>query len=369
MLRGAMRELCIGNPDRLATDIGPVIDADAQQSLTAHIEHLKATAKNVFQLPLPPHHAHGTFIAPTVLEIGSLSALTHEVFGPVLHVIRYRRDALPQLIDSINASGYGLTLGIHSRIDETIDFITAHARVGNIYVNRNIVGAVVGVQPFGGEGQSGTGPKAGGPLYLKRLQRNPDVKLGAHTIADSKASVGPVLDALLAWARTHGHEQVCTFGEQYAHATPLGTTLLLPGPTGERNTLSFVPRGVVLCAAANTSMLLEQLIAVFATGNTAAVASASAALIPAGLPSSVRALIRLTDRIDDAGTALHLALVEASLAPTVLPMLAARDGALIPVVETTRQVPIPLWRMVAERALCINTAAAGGNASLMMLQG
>ena len=317
----------------------------------------------------PPQHGHGTFVAPTVLEIGSLSELTHEVFGPVLHVIRYQRDALAQLIDSINASGYGLTLGIHSRIDETIDFITAHARVGNIYVNRNIIGAVVGVQPFGGEGQSGTGPKAGGPLYLKRLQRNPDVRLGAHAIATHTTSVRPVLDALLAWAKTHGHEQICALGEQYAHTTPLGATLLLPGPTGERNTLSFVPRGIVLCAAANTGMLLQQLAAVFATGNTAAVATASSALIPAGLPPAVRQLIRLVDRIDDAGTVLHLALLDAALAPAVRPALAARSGALIPIVETAQQAIIPLWRLIAERALCINTTAAGGNASLMTLQG
>ncbi|MDL2356450.1 MAG: bifunctional proline dehydrogenase/L-glutamate gamma-semialdehyde dehydrogenase PutA, partial [Pseudomonadota bacterium] len=151
MLKGAMQELRVGNPDRLATDIGPVIDAEARDKLIAHIERTKRHAKSSFSLELPPGlTAHGTFVAPTLLEIGSLAELTQEVFGPVLHIIRYRRAALAQLVEDINASGFGLTLGVHSRIDETIDFIASRAHVGNIYVNRNIVGAVVGVQPFGG---------------------------------------------------------------------------------------------------------------------------------------------------------------------------------------------------------------------------
>ena len=284
MLKGAMRELKIGNPDRLATDIGPVIDAEAQSNLLAHIERMKSSVKDFYQLPLPACHEHGTFVAPTVLEIGSLSELTREVFGPVLHVLRYARDDLPQLIAAINASGYGLTLGIHSRIDETIDFIIERAHVGNIYVNRNIVGAVVGVQPFGGEGKSGTGPKAGGPLYLKRLQRNPEIKLGGHTIHAAKNSADAAqksaLDALLAWARTHGHEQIAALGESYRHTTPIGTSLILPGPTGERNELTFAPRGVVLCAASRVDSWLNQLLAVLATDNIPALASTSAKFDP-----------------------------------------------------------------------------------------
>ncbi|HEX5344196.1 MAG TPA: bifunctional proline dehydrogenase/L-glutamate gamma-semialdehyde dehydrogenase PutA, partial [Duganella sp.] len=163
MLKGAMLELNVCTPDRLATDIGPVIDAEAQQNLLAHINKLKATAVDYFSLDLPASvTSAGTFVPPTVLEIRSLSELTQEVFGPVMHVIRYKRADLPKVVEQINASGFGLTLGVHSRIDETIDYIASNAHVGNIYVNRNIVGAVVGVQPFGGEGKSGTGPKAGG---------------------------------------------------------------------------------------------------------------------------------------------------------------------------------------------------------------
>ena len=366
MLKGAMQELRVGNPDRLVTDIGPVIDPEAQQNLLAHIAKMKATAKDFYQLPLARECEHGTFVAPTVIEISALSELKREVFGPVLHVLRYKRDDLPKLIDAINASGYGLTLGVHSRIDETIDYIAGSAHVGNIYVNRNIVGAVVGVQPFGGEGKSGTGPKAGGPLYLKRLQRDASVSLGAHTIHEKKV-VSAAFDALLAWAKTHGHERVALLGEQYIHSTPLGTTLVLPGPTGERNTLSFAARGPVLCAADSVDALLNQLTAVLATGNTAIVAASAAPLVPAGLPKAVRNLIQIADDISKIVN-IAIALVETSQAATLLPLLAAREGALVPIVEMSKNSSIPTWRLVAERALCINTTAAGGNASLMTLE-
>ena len=367
MLKGAMQELRLGSPDRLAVDIGPVIDAEAQQNLLNHIDRIKARAKNFFQLALPDGADHGTFVAPTVVEIASIAELKREVFGPVLHVLRYTRDGLPALIDAINATGYGLTLGIHSRIDETIDFITARAHVGNIYVNRNIVGAVVGVQPFGGEGKSGTGPKAGGPLYLKRLQRNPAIKVGAHTIhqaAAPKASI-PAAEALLEWARTHGHEHSAALGEQYLHGSPIDTSLLLPGPTGERNTLSFAPRGRVLCEATRVDVLLNQLAAVLATHNTPVVRGANEKLIPSGLPEVVRKAIKVEN--DLSATPLDFALAEGANLKQLHPLLAARDGAIVNIVECRAEQAIPLWRLVAERALCVNTTAAGGNASLMTL--
>ena len=170
MLRGAMRELVIGNPALLATDIGPIIDAPAKRGLEAHIAQMEKDAKLVAKAPLA-EGANGHFLAPIAFEIGSICDLKREVFGPVLHVVRYRSDELARVVDEINATGYGLTLGIHSRLDSTIDFIVDRAQVGNIYVNRNLIGAVVGVQPFGGERKSGTGPKAGGPLYLRALVR------------------------------------------------------------------------------------------------------------------------------------------------------------------------------------------------------
>ncbi|MEC5160035.1 MULTISPECIES: trifunctional transcriptional regulator/proline dehydrogenase/L-glutamate gamma-semialdehyde dehydrogenase [unclassified Janthinobacterium] len=359
MLKGAMRELRVGNPDRLATDIGPVIDTEAQRNLLAHINKIKATAIDHFSLDLPA--VNGTFVAPTVLEIKSLSELTHEVFGPVLHVIRYKRAAMPQLIEEINNSGFGLTLGIHSRIDETIDFISSRAHVGNIYVNRNIVGAVVGVQPFGGEGKSGTGPKAGGPLYLKRLQR------GTPAPAQHQRQATPALDALTVWATSHGHQQVADLANEYARTTLHGSTTVLPGPTGERNTLSFVERGQVVCMAETLGVLLNQLAAALATGNKALILSSSPSLVPVDLPAAVKDRIQWVGSIATCGDHFQIVMVEPALANEVKPMLAGRSGALVGTIETTQEGAIPLWRLVAERALCVNTTAAGGNASLMTL--
>ncbi len=170
MLAGAMAELTVGDPGQLSTDVGPVIDEDAKQILVDHAARMDKEAKKIAEVALDPAlTAHGTFFAPRAYEIRSLGVLQREVFGPVLHVIRWKGSELKQVVEQINATGYGLTLGVHSRIDDTIDYIAGHARVGNCYVNRNQIGAVVGVQPFGGEGLSGTGPKAGGPHYLLRF--------------------------------------------------------------------------------------------------------------------------------------------------------------------------------------------------------
>ncbi|HEX9173670.1 MAG TPA: trifunctional transcriptional regulator/proline dehydrogenase/L-glutamate gamma-semialdehyde dehydrogenase [Telluria sp.] len=362
MLKGAMRELRVGVPDRLSTDIGPVIDREAQRSLQAHIERMMVTAKDHFALDLPPALAmQGTFVAPTVLEIASLAELKHEVFGPVLHIVRYRRDDLAKVIDAINATGYGLTLGVHSRIDETIDFIAARAHVGNIYVNRNIVGAVVGVQPFGGEGKSGTGPKAGGPLYVRRLQQ------GAAPLMQHQQQPNPGLSALLAWARTHAHRQVVALGEEYGRTTLAGITLDLPGPTGERNGLSFAPRGVLLCAALTMRGLMNQLAAALATGNRALVLARSQELIPENLPTAVKNQVRFVGDVDLAECEFQVALVERGFDGDLQTTLAARPGAIVTIVDTSENEAIALWRLVAERALCVNTTAAGGNASLMTL--
>ena len=169
MLAGAMDELKVGDPGLLSTDVGPVIDEPSRKSLADHAARMDTEAKLIKQVNLGDETANGTFLAPRAYELKSLSQLTKEVFGPILHVIRWKSDELDQVIDAINATGFGLTLGIHSRIDSTIAHIAQRAKVGNCYVNRNQIGAVVGVQPFGGEGLSGTGPKAGGPHYLTRF--------------------------------------------------------------------------------------------------------------------------------------------------------------------------------------------------------
>jgi len=169
MIAGAMRALTIGNPSDLATDVGPVIDADAKKALDEHLNWLDKNAKRLCRLELPPEARNGTFVAPAMYEISSLRDLNRENFGPILHVVRFAAEDLPRVVEDINRTGYGLTLGVQSRIDTVADYVESHARVGNLYVNRNQIGAVVESQPFGGEGLSGTGPKAGGPHYVARF--------------------------------------------------------------------------------------------------------------------------------------------------------------------------------------------------------
>jgi RHH-type proline utilization regulon transcriptional repressor/proline dehydrogenase/delta 1-pyrroline-5-carboxylate dehydrogenase len=169
MLQGASVELVLGDPMDLATDVGPIIDHDARAILTAHAEKMAGIGKTLVDLALPPACRHGSFFGPKAYEIDSLDVLEREVFGPIVHVIRYEAGHLDDVIEAVNRTGYGLTLGIHSRIEATQRYIAERVRAGNAYVNRSMIGAVVGVQPFGGEGLSGTGPKAGGPHYLHRF--------------------------------------------------------------------------------------------------------------------------------------------------------------------------------------------------------
>ncbi|TQM16951.1 L-proline dehydrogenase /delta-1-pyrroline-5-carboxylate dehydrogenase [Pseudoxanthomonas sp. 3HH-4] len=188
MLAGAMDELKIGDPGLLSTDVGPVIDADALKILDDHAARMANEARLIKQANAGDETAHGTFFAPRAWELKSLDQLDKEIFGPALHVVRWKADDLDKVIDAINATGYGLTLGVHSRIDETIDRIGSRVKVGNVYVNRNQIGAVVGVQPFGGQGLSGTGPKAGGPHYLPRFATEKTVTVNT-TAAGGNASL------------------------------------------------------------------------------------------------------------------------------------------------------------------------------------
>ena len=189
MLKGAMQELVIGDPKLTSTDIGPVIDDGARSTLQQHVRFLQQNAKLLYRCTLPAMTEAGTFFAPQAYEIDSITLLEREVFGPILHVIRFPSDKIDDVINDINNTNYGLTFGVHSRIEETIDYIRARIHAGNIYINRNIIGAVVGVQPFGGEALSGTGPKAGGPNYLKRFCTE-------RTVSDNIAAVGGNADLL-----------------------------------------------------------------------------------------------------------------------------------------------------------------------------
>lgn len=337
MLRGAMHELTVGNPDRLSVDVGPVIDRDAHKVIHAHIRAMQDAGFPVEQVSLDGLASTDTYIPPTLIEIDDISALKQEVFGPVLHVLRYRRGELDQLLDAINATGYGLTFGVHTRLDEMVTHVSERVRVGNIYVNRNIVGAVVGVQPFGGCGLSGTGPKAGGPLYLQRLL--------------SRAPAG-----LPSWY----------------DADP-ATVSVLSGPTGERNTYRILPRGTVLCIAQTAAGLALQQQICADTGNkplfldtpalqtvmAGAVDAPQRALVPSDFVESGSYDAVLFEGDSDALCSLNQA-------------VAARTGPIIPVqglgtddIQQGRQYhTTPLLREVS---LSVNTAAAGGNASLMMV--
>ena len=382
MLRGAMAECRMGNPERFSTDIGPVIDAEAKANIDRHIQAMRNKGFTVYQAVQDnPQDSKewnsGTFVKPTLIELNQVSDLDKEIFGPVLHVVRFTRNNLPQLVNQINASGYGLTLGVHTRIDETIAQVTANARVGNLYVNRNMVGAVVGVQPFGGEGLSGTGPKAGGPLYLYRLlAHRPDSALrltfdrqDAERPADStlRHSLLAPHQALSNWAKDK--PELAELCQHYGELAQAGVVRLLPGPTGERNTFSLLPRDQVLCLADNEQDALVQLAAVTSVGSKALWADDELhRTLRAALPDAVKA--RITLARDPLASEFDAVIYhgDADQLRTLCEQIAARDGAIVSVQGFARgETNLLLERLLIERSLSVNTAAAGGNASLMTI--
>jgi len=382
MLRGAMAECRMGNPERFSTDIGPVIDAEAKANIDRHIQAMRNKGFTVYQAVQDnPQDSKewnsGTFVKPTLIELNQVSDLDKEIFGPVLHVVRFTRNNLPQLVDQINASGYGLTLGVHTRIDETIAQVTANARVGNLYVNRNMVGAVVGVQPFGGEGLSGTGPKAGGPLYLYRLlAHRPDSALrltfdrqDAERPADStlRHSLLAPHQALSNWAKDKS--ELAELCQHYGELAQAGVVRLLPGPTGERNTFSLLPRDQVLCLADNEQDALVQLAAVTSVGSKALWPDDELhRTLRAALPDAVKA--RITLARDPLASEFDAVIYhgDADQLRTLCEQIAARDGAIVSVQGFARgETNLLLERLLIERSLSVNTAAAGGNASLMTI--
>ena len=308
MLEGAARELGIGRPWNPSTDVGPVIDDDAKRIIDAHCERLEGEGRLLFRLATPPGCDAGTFVAPAAFRLDSMKELTREIFGPVLHVVTFEANEIDTIVDDINAAGYGLTLGIHSRIDSRIDAICARAHIGNIYVNRNQIGAVVGVQPFGGEGLSGTGPKAGGPLYLMRLSK-------------SSKPLEP------------------------ADALPDPAPRILPGPTGEKNSYTLRPRGLVACLGPDDHRQKEQARLAKNAGN----AVMSTAIDDAAFRKALD-----EDRI--------AALMVDGEAPRELRiMLAEKQGKRVPVIAGTSDLHL----LYAESSIAEDTTASGGNASLL----
>jgi RHH-type proline utilization regulon transcriptional repressor/proline dehydrogenase/delta 1-pyrroline-5-carboxylate dehydrogenase len=340
MLYGAMDELKLGDPWDLATDIGPVITETARDDIAAHIDAARAEGRVLKELSVP---SAGTFIAPTVIKVRGLQDMDREIFGPVLHVATYKARDMQKVLAAINGSGFGLTFGIHSRIDDRVAEVTEALRVGNIYVNRNQIGAIVGSQPFGGEGMSGTGPKAGGPAYVARFTKPATRRLDpldGHS-AD-EAAVQAAIDAA-------GGAQPGAL-----------SSVSLPGPTGESNRFSVYGRGVVLCLGPSRDAAAEQ--ARVARGN-----GCRAVIVVPGAtgPLSVDGVL---DRAA-LGRLQGFHAVALWSGPEDLAAarraLAGRDGAILPLLAEDDLAE----RCLVERHVCIDTTAAGGNASLLAAAG
>jgi RHH-type transcriptional regulator, proline utilization regulon repressor / proline dehydrogenase / delta 1-pyrroline-5-carboxylate dehydrogenase len=371
MLKGAMAELEVGDPRRLSVDVGPVITAEARDMIVAHIDMMRARGHRVTQVSLGEAVARGTFVAPTLIEVGKVADVDREVFGPVLHVLRYKRESLDTLIDDVNAVGYGLTFGLHTRIDETIARVAERIEAGNIYVNRNIIGATVGVQPFGGSRLSGTGPKAGGPLYLSRLVAEP-----APGALDGVEGAGPSVAGIRAygdWLAAHGHAAEAERCVGMMARSPLGARAELKGPVGERNVYTLRPRGRVAAVAVSEGGLLIQIGAILATGNDAVVDAAIAERALSGLPSElVHRISRAENPLDAARLAFALLEGDEAATAAALRKLASRPGPIVRL-EALSSARLAsgedynLADLVEECAIATNTAAAGGNASLMTI--
>jgi RHH-type proline utilization regulon transcriptional repressor/proline dehydrogenase/delta 1-pyrroline-5-carboxylate dehydrogenase len=386
MLAGAMADLRLGDAAVLATDVGPLIDADAHAHIKRHIERLRRTARPIAEAPRG--HAGPTHIAPIAFEIARIADMQEEIFGPVLHVVRWGGD-VDAVVAEINALGYGLTLGVQTRIDSRAARIADNARIGNVYVNRNMIGAVVGVQPFGGEGLSGTGPKAGGPHYLDRFSALPPDAAEGFTWAVEPAAAAPALSGLAqapeAWSTRPLAERVAALQPIEPRVQSALTALAeqaLPGPTGESNTLRLHPRGLfaVLAQGASEADTRAAVCAALVAGNAVALIGAAhgqalrKALAAAGVPAGALSLwpadaaAGLLAHADLAGVCL--AMPGAQGVRGVARALAARGGAILPLVTRAEALrPDRLWRFCAEQTLTINTAAAGGNAELLAAAG
>ena len=376
MIEGAIDTLVIGDPRHLETDIGPVIDAEAHESITAYIDAQAAAGRVIKRLPVP---ASGFFVPPTLIRVDGIEDIEREVFGPVLHLAPFEGDLIDQVVTKVNAKGFGLTFGVHSRIDRRVQRILDQIDVGNVYVNRDQVGAVVGSQPFGGHGLSGTGPKAGGPNYLSRLcigPRHPGemdipgkpVGLKEINEAIEHLASRPVLKPAERMALICAALPEDSKASVSAMAAIDAGTLDLPGPTGESNQLELRPKGTVLCLGPGSGAILAQAMQALASGNRVVAVSetghpALKRLCGSGLPirileGSVECLAALASLPVDA---IAAASMPEDARFELRKALAARDGPIVPLVSELGD-PIAFCN---ERSICIDTTASGGNAALL----
>jgi RHH-type proline utilization regulon transcriptional repressor/proline dehydrogenase/delta 1-pyrroline-5-carboxylate dehydrogenase len=316
LLKGAMDELILGDPIHIQTDVGPVITAEAANKINLYIEIKRARGSVLHEVEKPNH---GNFVAPCMIQVNGIQDLKEEIFGPVLHVATFDAHELDTVVQAINETGYGLTFGLHTRIENRIDVIAKQIHCGNIYVNRNQIGAIVGSQPFGGEGLSGTGPKAGGPNYVGRF---------THLLTDQTATT--------LHSQTDETKSVCVEEE-------------LPGPTGEKNLLRLIPRDPLLCAGPTLELAEKQAAAVKALGGCAIISEDDFVADDLAMAAGFSAVIWWGDT--ETGHAFSRA-------------LARRVGPIIPLIVDSPDRA----HVFHERHLCIDTTAAGGNAALLVDQ-
>jgi len=357
MLTGALDTLTIGDPWHLSTDIGPVIDSDAKQKIDAYLASKEQNKKVLKRLDVP---AEGTFCSPAIVRVSGIEDMQEEIFGPVLHVASYQSDQLDAVIDSINNSGYGLTFGLHTRIDDRVQHIVDRVHAGNVYVNRNQIGAVVGSQPFGGEGLSGTGPKAGGPHYLPRFYRPEhscvlDQRENAEQ--DTFIDTAAIENAL--------HQLALP---DLSIATK---NQLMPGPTGESNQLSIYPCGkvLVLSNSANGAQVLASTAlntgcAVLVICEEAMSESNKETLLSSAAENACLIMHgNINLKVLGSVTGIDAVALQHGRAQTLQAkqIMADRKGRILPLIVHSDEEQ----RFSVERHVCIDTTAAGGNASLL----
>ncbi|MEO3999980.1 bifunctional proline dehydrogenase/L-glutamate gamma-semialdehyde dehydrogenase PutA [Mesorhizobium sp. CAU 1732] len=373
MLKGAMEALRIGDPWQISSDVGPVIDDEARTALMSYCSDMETKGRLIAKLD---HPEGGRFVAPHIFRVSGIGEMQREMFGPILHVATFEADAIDQVIADINAKGYGLTFGLHTRIEARVQHIVDGIHAGNIYVNRNQIGAVVGSQPFGGEGLSGTGPKAGGPHYLRRFRKGevtalkpaegevvPLRRLREHMPDATRGGWSTRLDRISVLRKHLRGKGADAIG---ASASIDFGPVDLPGPTGEANTLLLVPRGRALCLGPDRDTVFAQAIQALAAGNSVlAVApgarAALSSLTGKGMP--VEAIDGIVDAADLGELAVEVVATSADEATlrAVRTALAGREG---PIVRLVAAVINPT-AYTHERAVCVDTTAAGGNASLL----
>ena len=390
MLKGAMDLLDCDDPWQLSTDVGPLIDAEAYESIGAYIK--SKTSAVLHQTEITKSNGH--FIPPTLISIEGIADLEHEIFGPVLHVAKYKAGGFFKVIEDINASGYGLTFGLHTRVDERVQDAVTAIEAGNIYINRNQIGAIVESQPFGGKKLSGTGPKAGGPHYMLRFLKERNTS-DANIANAATQQTGKQPDNVTLQTADTGEpliphvksllntlpDQLKFCSDQITNALELAeshfhTTIDLPGPTGESNRLSMEPAGTILCLnGGSDAYWLAQSVQSLALGNAVIMAGSGADKYSAviadwvqnyntGTLQAIDAAADTTVIADLLGNAHLDAVATVNLPQIIKPVrkiLADRDGPIVSLATTLFDIS-PL---VDEKSLCVDTTAAGGNASLL----